>query len=190
MNRNQPGISVFSSQESTEAGELNQMSRSHSLCLFVLLLSITLADGKAVAQASAPSPASVDARRLEIASGQRFCLGKRVGQFRLCQLYRLRDSRSVAQQQRAVGPRIGRKGLDSAVWPSDFDALCCRVLTKAKQKPGIALRKRFLVTTDSSSRSLASDSGSSKKHNSRGMVSGLRTSRSEPADLSVLLLIH
>jgi hypothetical protein len=41
------------------------MNRSHSLCLF-LLLSIPLVGGKAVAQVSAPSPVSVDARRLEI----------------------------------------------------------------------------------------------------------------------------
>src|SRR5713101_4990346 len=45
---------------------MNHMKRSHPLYLCAILLSVALAGGEAVAQASAPSPASVDARRLEI----------------------------------------------------------------------------------------------------------------------------
>lgn len=42
------------------------MKRTHLVCLCALLLSVVLSRGRAVAQESAPSPASVDARRLEI----------------------------------------------------------------------------------------------------------------------------
>src|SRR5713101_998937 len=45
---------------------MNHMERSHPLYFCAILLTVALAGGEAVAQASAPSPASVDARRLEI----------------------------------------------------------------------------------------------------------------------------
>ena len=45
---------------------MNQMKRNHPLYLCALLLIVALAGDEAVAQASVPSPASVDARRLEI----------------------------------------------------------------------------------------------------------------------------